>query len=108
MTITINYYGDYVKAKHNAGELVGMTGAQAKAWASKNKINVSGITSDTAKVKSVSNSGEVEEGGSVSVTMEEEKKPEKPEEQHQQNQQAQPTQPTQPEQPKQPEQSGKN
>ncbi|WCM70991.1 Stk1 family PASTA domain-containing Ser/Thr kinase [Clostridium perfringens] len=76
VTITINYYGDYVKPekpKHNAGELVGMTGAQAKAWASKNKINVSGITSDTAKVKSVSNSGEVEEGGSVSVTMEEEK-----------------------------------
>lgn len=107
VTITINYYGDY-KAKHNAGELVGMTGAQAKAWASKNKINVSGITSDTAKVKSVSNSGEVEEGGSVSVTMEEEKKPEKPEEQHQQNQQTQPTQPTQPEQPKQPEPSGKN
>lgn len=107
VTITINYYGDY-KAKHNAGELVGMTGAQAKEWASKNKINVSGITSDTAKVKSVSNSGEVEEGGSVSVTMEEEKKPEKPEEQHQQNQQTQPTQPTQPEQPKQPEQSGKN
>lgn len=108
VTITINYYGDYVKAKHNAGELVGMTGAQAKAWASKNKINVSGITSDTAKVKSVSNSGEVEEGGSVSVTMEEEKKPEKPEEQHQQNQQAQPAQPTQPEQQKQPEPSGKN
>ncbi|MDU6173987.1 MAG: Stk1 family PASTA domain-containing Ser/Thr kinase [Clostridium perfringens] len=108
VTITINYYGDYVKAKHNAGELVGMTGAQAKAWASKNKINVSGITSDTAKIKSVSNSGEVEEGGSVSVTMEEEKKPEKPEEQHQQNQQTQPTQPTQPEQQKQPEPSGKN
>ncbi|MBU5894990.1 hypothetical protein JVW19_23725, partial [Vibrio cholerae O1] len=47
VTITINYYGDYVKPekpKHNAGELVEMTGAQAKAWASKNKINVSGIT----------------------------------------------------------------
>ncbi len=104
VTITINYYGDY-KAKHNAGELVGMTGAQAKEWASKNKINVSGITSDTAKVKSVSNSGEVEEGGSVSVTMEEEKKPEKPEEQQQQTEQSQPTQP---EQTTQPEQSGKN
>ncbi|KXA14639.1 Stk1 family PASTA domain-containing Ser/Thr kinase [Clostridium perfringens] len=105
VTITINYYGDYVKPekpKHNAGELVGMTGAQAKAWASKNKINVSGITSDTAKVKSVSNSGEVEEGGSVSVTMEEEKKPEKPE------QPTQPNQPTQPEHQKQPEQSGNN
>ena len=106
VTITINYYGDY-KAKHNAGELVGMTGAQAKEWASKNKINVSGITSDTAKVKSVSNSGEVEEGGSVSVTMEEEKKPEKPE-QPQQTQPNQSNQQTQPEQPKQPEQSGNN
>ena len=111
VTITINYYGDYVKAKHNAGELVGMTGAQAKAWASKNKINVSGITSDTAKVKSVSNSGEVEEGGSVSVTMEEEKKPEKPEQPNQPTQPTQPeqpNQPTQPEQPKQPEKSGNN
>lgn len=110
VTITINYYGDYVKPekpKHNAGELVGMTGAQAKAWASKNKINVSGITSDTAKVKSVSNSGEVEEGGSVSVTMEEEKKPEKPE-QSQQTQPEQPNQQAQPEQSKQPEQSGNN
>ncbi|CAJ1608734.1 TPA: Stk1 family PASTA domain-containing Ser/Thr kinase [Clostridium perfringens] len=112
VTITINYYGDY-KAKHNAGELVGMTGAQAKEWASKNKINVSGITSDTAKVKSVSNSGEVEEGGSVSVTMEEEKKPEKPEQPqqtqpNQSNQQTQPEQSKQPEQPKQPEQSGNN
>ncbi|MCX0387762.1 Stk1 family PASTA domain-containing Ser/Thr kinase [Clostridium perfringens] len=110
VTITINYYGDYVKPekpKHNAGELVGMTGAQAKEWASKNKINVSGITSDTAKVKSVSNSGEVEEGGSVSVTMEEEKKPEKPE-QPQQTQPNQSNQQTQPEQPKQPEQSGNN
>ncbi|MFR1315172.1 MAG: PASTA domain-containing protein, partial [Clostridium perfringens] len=110
VTITINYYGDYVKPekpKHNAGELVGMTGAQAKAWASKNKINVSGITSDTAKVKSVSNSGEVEEGGSVSVTMEEEKKPEKPE-QSQPTQPEQPNQQAQPEQPKQPEQSGNN
>ncbi|BDC02378.1 protein kinase [Clostridium perfringens E] len=106
VTITINYYGDY-KAKHNAGELVGMTGAQAKEWASKNKINVSGITSDTAKVKSVSNSGEVEEGGSVSVTMEEEKKPEKPE-QPQQTQPNQSNQQTQPEQSKQPEQSGNN
>ncbi|MDK0617635.1 Stk1 family PASTA domain-containing Ser/Thr kinase [Clostridium perfringens] len=105
VTITINYYGDYVKAKHNAGELVGMTGAQAKEWASKNKINVSGITSDTAKVKSVSNFGEVEEGGSVSVTMEEEKKPEKPE---QPNQPTQPEQPKQPEQPEQPEQPGNN
>ena len=95
------------KPKHNAGELVGMTGAQAKAWASKNKINVSGITSDTAKVKSVSNSGEVEEGGSVSVTMEEEKKPEKPE-QSQQTQPEQPNQQAQPEQSKQPEQSGNN
>ncbi len=108
VTITINYYGDYVKAKHNAGELVGMTGAQAKAWASKNKINVSGITSDTAKVKSVSNSGEVEEGGSVSVTMEEEKKPEKPEQPNQPTQPTQPNQPTQPEHQKQPEQSGNN
>ncbi|MDC4249991.1 Stk1 family PASTA domain-containing Ser/Thr kinase [Clostridium perfringens] len=113
VTITINYYGDYVKPekpKHNAGELVGMTGAQAKEWASKNKINVSGITSDTAKVKSVSNSGEVEEGGSVSVTMEEEKKPEKPEQpqQTQPNQSNQSNQQTQPEQPKQPEQSGNN
>ena len=110
VTITINYYGDYVKPekpKHNAGELVGMTGAQAKAWASKNKINVSGITSDTAKVKSVSNSGEVEEGGSVSVTMEEEKKPEKPE-QSQPTQPEQPNQQAQPEQSKQPEQSGNN
>ena len=118
VTITINYYGDY-KAKHNAGELVGMTGAQAKEWASKNKINVSGITSDTAKVKSVSNSGQVEEGGSVSVTMEEEKKPEKPEQpqQTQPNQSNQSTQPNQsnqsnhqekPEQPKQPEQNGDN
>lgn len=89
VTITINYYGDFVKPekpKHNAGELVGMTGAQAKEWASRNKINVSGITSDTAKVKSVSNGGAVEEGGSVSVTMEEEK-PEQPEK------------PTQPEKP---------
>ncbi len=73
----------------------------------KNKINVSGITSDTAKVKSVSNSGEVEEGGSVSVTMEEEKKPEKPE-QSQQTQPEQPNQQAQPEQSKQPEQSGNN
>ena len=85
-----------------------MTGAQAKAWASKNKINVSGITSDTAKVKSVSNSGEVEEGGSVSVTMEEEKKPEKPEQPNQPTQPIQPNQPTQPEHQKQPEQSGNN
>lgn len=111
VTITINYYGDYVKPekpKHNAGELVGMTGAQAKAWASKNKINVSGITSDTAKVKSVSNSGEVEEGGSVSVTMEEEKKPEQPTQPNQPTQPTQPNQQAQPEQPKQPEQSGNN
>ncbi|UBK87868.1 Stk1 family PASTA domain-containing Ser/Thr kinase [Clostridium perfringens] len=111
VTITINYYGDYVKPekpKHNAGELVGMTGAQAKEWASKNKINVSGITSDTAKVKSVSNSGEVEEGGSVSVTMEEEKKPEQPTQPNQPTQPTQPNQQAQPEQPKQPEQSGNN
>lgn len=81
VTIKINYYGKYAKPKHNAGELMGMTGAQAKSWASRNKINVGGITSDTGIIKSVSNSGEIEEGGSVSVTMEEEKKTEQPSQQ---------------------------
>ena len=79
LTITINYYGELAKPKHNSGELVGMTGAQAREWGSRNNVTVNGITSDSGKVVSVS-SNSVESGGSVSVTMEEEKKeePQKP------------------------------
>lgn len=72
-TVTITYYGDYVKPKHNASELVGMTVGQAKAWAEKNKITLNGLSpNENSKIKSVSQS-EVEEGGSVNVTLEEEK-----------------------------------
>lgn len=76
-TVTITYYGDYVKPKHNASELVGMTVSQAKAWAEKNKITLNGLSeNENDKIKSVSQS-EVEEGGSVNVTIEE--KPVEPE-----------------------------
>lgn len=98
LTITISYYGEPAKAKFNAGDLVGMTGSEARNWAANHNVTVNGITSDSLKITSVSHNT-VEEGGSVSVTMEkpknekpveppkdENKNEEKPKPEEQQNQ----------------------